>query len=494
MQDHHYFPEGNISLVAAASLKAGTDYNCGCVLPSGIPVALSQGILNIEDVNKSVRRILRTLFLLGEFDANVPYRSWGLDRFDTDSHRSLALDAAMQGLVLLKNDGRILPFDPSTKVALIGPNADNAAAMLSSYVGQNVLAESHTPWKAAQAMGLPWTYEKGCDFDSDDTSGIPRAVMLAKASERAVLVLGLHFQSESEWGNPPDCVNDRVNITLPDIQLKLLSAVLDTGIPTTVVLMNGGTIGVQQWIGQVSALIEAFYPGELGGDAIVRSLLGQGNRWGRLSHTFYPDRIVERSFYTVESAGLTFDGGITNMQYTGKYGPVVFPFGFGLSYTTFSYSWANTSTGHERLRYITGPDFVDIDASIDLGDSHHDDQGISFRCNVTNTGSITGDAIVFAFVSGPSPDYPLQRLFGFERITLESGESRVVQFLLSYHSMAGVTESGERWLKAGTVLVIRIGDVSSPVEHTVRLISKSRRSAVQLPLFPGSPSKTLRKK
>ena len=188
---------------------------------NGTAEAIARGLLNETAVDAAVGRVLHALFALGEFDADVPYRAYGVEHLDTPAHRAAALEAAEQGLILLKNDGAVLPLAPSARIAFIGPAADDAGIMASSYGGDNELINSHTPWRAAQAAGLNATLTRGCNINDLDGSGIAAAVAAAQAADVAVLFLGLRGGGypdeafESEWGNGPACQNDRPALTLP---------------------------------------------------------------------------------------------------------------------------------------------------------------------------------------------------------------------------------------------------------------------------------------
>ena len=475
MQAHEYLPY-DIPLVAARAINSGVDYNCGCVLQNGTAAAIARGLTNVSMVDAAVARILHVLYALGEFDADVPYRAYGLERVDAPAHRALALEAAQQGLVLLKNAGGLLPLSPSSRLAFIGPNANDAGVMQSSYGGENVLVQEHTPWLAARAAGLNATLTRGCSVNDLDTSGFPAAVAAARAADVAILVLGLDFAFESEWGNGPDCQNDRVNLTLPGVQEALIAAIVATGTPVVVVLMNGGAIAVEPWVDTVPALVEAFYPGELGGDALVSALLGRSNAWGALPFTMYRNGIVAREYYRNESAGLSFDGGITHLFYTGeKAGPPVFPFGFGLSLTTFAYAWADPAHPPRA------PTLLDIAAASPQAPTA---PLITYSVNVTNTGGRSGDAIVLALVEGDGASMPLERLWQFARVTLAPGETRTLNFDASAHDLSSVAEDGGRWLRPGTRLTVVLGDRHAPLRHELVL---QGQGPLQLPVFPAPP-------
>ena len=474
MQAHEYIPY-DIPLAAALSLKAGVSYNCGCVLKNGTEAAIARGLVNESVVEENVRRTLSVLMRLGEFDQNVPYRAYGAERLDSAANRALALDAALQGMVLLKNEGGLLPLSPTAKLAFIGPAADNAGMMASNYGGDNHLINSHTPILAAQALNLSVTLTHGCDVNEAVTGGFPAAVAAAQAADVAVLLMGHDFPWESEWGNGPDCQNDRPFIQLAGVQEQLIAAIVATGKPVVVVLMNGGGVGVESWLGSVGAVVESFYPGELGGDAIVQALLGSANRWGVLPFTMYPNAAINnRTYYSPEAAQLQFEGGITHMYYSGT---PQFKFGFGLSYTTFAMEW---SSGAPPAAAVAIGSAADGAAPL-----------VSYRVNVTNTGARTGDAVVLLLVAGPSPDYPLERTINFARVTLEPGETRLVSFVASAHDLSGVREDGSRWLRAGERVAVTVSLArQSELAHAFALEGPAD---VQLAVFPGpGKAKTLR--
>ncbi len=478
MQAHEYIPY-DIPLAAALALKAGVSYNCGCVLKNGTEAAIARGLVNESVVDENVRRTLSVLMRLGEFDANVPYRAYGAERLDTAANRALALDAALQGMVLLRNERGALPLSAAARLAFIGPAADNAGMMASSYGGDNHLINAHTPILAARALNLSVTLTHGCDVNEAGTDGFAAAVAAAQAADVAVLFVGHDFPMESEWGNCPDCQNDRPFIELAGVQEQLIAAVVATGRPTVVVMLNGGGIGVEKWIGTVDAVVEAFYPGELGGDAIVQALLGTANRWGALPFTMYPNAITQRDYYSPESAQLTFQGGITHMYYDGALGAPTFRFGFGLSYTSFAMAWSSGT-----------PPAAAVDFAPALAGGGATPL-IAYRVNVTNIGAVAGDAVVLLLVSGPTPDYPLERTLNFARVTLAPGETQQVSFVASAHDLSGVREDGSRWLRAGDALTATLS-LGRQAELAHGLVLEGAADA-QLEVFPGpGRSKTLR--
>jgi beta-glucosidase len=189
--------------------------------------------------------------------------------------------------------------------------------------------------------------------------------------------------------------------------------------------------------------------------------------------TFYPDAFSARDLYSPAAAQLTFDGGVTHGYYTNQYGPPTFPFGFQLSYTTFAFAWA---AGAPPAAALPLPPAAAAAPEAPL---------ISYRVNVTNTGGAAGDAIALLLVAGAPPDYPLERLIGFERVSLAPGETAQISFAASAHALSRVREDGTRWLTPGTQLNItlggRQGGAANALTHELRLAGEAQ---LQLPVFP----------
>ena len=216
--------------------------------------------------------------------------------------------------------------------------------MLSNYRGDNNLVYDHSPLLAMARRGNIVGHAEGSALSDPDESGFADAVALAKKAEVAVLFLGLHPQ----WFDnvPQNDVNegedrDRANITLPDVQLKLLQAVAAAGMPVVLVLINGGQLAIP-WAKaskDVSAIVESFYPGQMGGDAIASVLYGDVSPSGRLPYTMYDSDFVGRR-PNIGDMSLSTGGGLTYQYYDGT---PLWPFGFGLSYTTFALHWHSAS-------------------------------------------------------------------------------------------------------------------------------------------------------
>eukprot|EP00658_Telonema_sp_P-2_P038278 TRINITY_DN27498_c0_g1_i1.p1 TRINITY_DN27498_c0_g1~~TRINITY_DN27498_c0_g1_i1.p1 ORF type:complete len:236 (+),score=58.69 TRINITY_DN27498_c0_g1_i1:43-750(+) len=197
-------------------------------------------------------------------------------------------------------------------------------------------------------------------------------------------------------------------------------------------------------------ILEAYYPGQLGGDAIVNTLLGLNNPGGKTPVTWYPATILDRSMDDME---LNSGDGLTHLYYQGE---VLWPFGHGLSYTTFSYGWGSSSDPNP-----TSPHEMALHP------------GVEYRCNVTNTGPVAGDAVVLGFVTSSDPNFPRQKLFDFERVSLQPGQSKAVLLTVLAEHLSVVDEQGQRWLRPARFNV-RVGDVIAPAERSFELIGEAQ--------------------
>ena len=487
---------GNGPDMAAAELKGGTDLECSGHLPQFAGQALAQNKLNISDIDTSISRKFAHWIALGELDgpADVVYQRLGPEEVDTTEHRLLSLSVAeqvsqnharrkdtytgvpsftrssfAQAMTLLKNDppssmgetaaSALLPLSGSEKIAMIGPHANFTLQMLSNYAGQNTLALRHSPLMAAQAAGLhvPWTAGHDLDVTDPDKSHIPAAVTAAKAADVAVVVVGGcadHCVGTGRTkGGSEDEGYDRGRIGLPGAQEQMLEAVVAAQPKTIMVMINGGPLSVSWAKDHVPAILEAYYPGQLGGDAIVNTLIGKNNPGGKTPTTWYDDSILSRSMYDMN---LNSGDGLTHMYYSKA---PLWPFGFGLSYTTFSYSWKTGADASATAAVLSTEDLAN--------------SGLEMQCTVTNTGKLSGDAVVLGFVNSTSPDFPRQRLFDFERVTVAPGAEKTVVLTADAEDLSVVDAHGRRWLRGGR-FTLRAGDVMAPARRDVAVHGAAR--------------------
>jgi len=370
-----------------------------------------KGKLSIADVNRATGDILRVKFELGLFDHPMIDPTLNAKVHRSPEHLAVSLRSARESMTLLKNEGHLLPLSPSTqRIAIIGPNAN--VARYGDYEdeanGEHISLLQGIQQLAPKAS---ITFDEGND--------IPAAV--AKAKEADVVILGLgERQGISGEGH------DRTSLDLPGTQEALLEAVSATGKPVVLVLENGRPLTINWARQHVPAILEAWYPGEFGGKAIAETLFGQNNPAGRLTITF-PQTVGQLpDFYN-------YDPSRTH-NYVDSDGKPLFPFGFGLSYTTFVYS----------------------DLAVQTPRNDRDD--IIATVNVTNTGNREGDEVAQLYIreDTSSVETPVRSLAGFSRIHLKPQETRTVTFRVPQNRLAiwsvdrkWVVESGNYTVWAG---------------------------------------------
>ena len=296
----------------------------------------------------------------------------------------------------------------------------------------------------------------GLDFTvSDGTGPFPSIAAQAKAADVAVLCLGLTVDDEGEG-------HDRSTLGLPPRQVDLAATVVSAQPYTVAVLVNGGALSIEPLItgaGAVVSVLEAFYPAQAGGMAIMQTLLGRSNRFGKLPYTMYPVGFENRS---IGNYDLHSDGGLTYRYYNNKYGKPIFEFGHGLSYSSFEYEWATVPKARTTV--------ADLKTTARQG--CYDCSALKFDVKVTNTGSMAGDAVVLGFVARSGAASTSNRaLFDFGRVSLDANASAVLTLRMDTgckQAVSYVDDNGVRWVGAGTYTVT-VGDLLSPasVELTV---------------------------
>jgi beta-glucosidase len=358
------------------------------------------GSLSSSDLDRAVKSVLRVKFALGLFDHPMTDTSLQARVYRSQSHLNLTLEAARQSMTLLKNDGHLLPLSKSTKrIAVIGPNAD--VARYGDYEKESNGA--HVSILAGIRALVP---QATVEFDD----GRDIAAATAKAKAANVVILGL-----GEWQGISGEGFDRSDLSLPGNQEQLLEAVVAAGKPVVLVLENGRPLTIGWAKEHVPAILEAWYPGEFGGKAIGETLFGDNNPAGRLTITFPRSVGQLPDFYN-------FDPSRTH-KYVDDDGTPLFPFGFGLSYTSFRYD-------HLTVRTPSPGSRADILVSVD----------------VTNDGKRQGEEVAQLYVrqdvgSVETPDLALK---GFSRIALNPGETKNVIFRLPQDQLA-VWNTESQW-------------------------------------------------
>jgi beta-glucosidase len=363
---------------------------------------VERGEVAPDVVDDAVRRILRVKFRLGLF-ANPYVDNRLADRYMLHpDHRETAREMARQSMVLLKNEGGLLPIKPDMKkLAVIGPLADDAEAQLGCWRGQGRIEDVEGLLAAIRERAsrslTEVAYAKGCDVREGTEGDLAEAAELAASCDMAILVLGETADMSGEN-------NSRVSLDLPAPQLRLLQAVRETGVPVALVLVNGRPLTLEWADAHIPAILEAWHSGVQAGPAIADLLFGDANPSGKLPVTF-PRHVGQVPIY--------YNAKKTGRPHMKRYADAdvspLYPFGHGLSYTTFDY---------EDLR---------IDqAVVEPGGT------VTVSAIVRNTGTRSGDEIVQLYIrdEAASVTRPSKELKGFRRISLEAGESRTVSFAI----------------------------------------------------------------
>jgi beta-glucosidase len=403
---HHY--ADSLPAAAAAAVKAGCDICCGGSY-NALLKAVQQGLITDPEIDKALYYALKTRFRLGLFDPpqDVPWSNIGIDQNDTPDHEALALKVAEESIVLLKNNG-VLPLnrDNTRRIAVIGENADSIPVLLGNYNGTPARPVTILDGiKAVAGPGIQVTYSPGCPLALDkDNANAPtpemraQAIAYAKAADVVIYVGGITAQLEGEESKKANDYigfygGDRTRIELPAVQTELLKALHATGKPVVFVNCSGSAIAMPWEKRHLPAIVQTWYPGEQGGRAVGEVLFGGVNPAGRLPVTFYKSTADLPDFEDYSMADRTY------RYFKGK---PLFAFGYGLSYTTFSYKK------------------VVLDQSLLTAD---DTLKVSF--DLHNSGDRDGDEVAqiyFRHIKSAVPQ-PRLALCGFTRIHLAKGDT-----------------------------------------------------------------------
>ncbi|MBX3082823.1 MAG: glycoside hydrolase family 3 C-terminal domain-containing protein [Anaerolineae bacterium] len=429
---------------AALAVNAGCDLECGSTYQS-LAEAVANGLIDVATLDQSLIRLFTARYQLGLFDPpeNVPYAQLPFSLNDSPEHRALALQTAQESIVLLKNAATTLPLSKDVhRIAVIGPNADDPEVLLGNYNGTP--SHSVTPLAGIRAK-LPAAqvdYARGCGVFTNDRSGFAEAVALAKQAEVVIFVGGLSQALEGEEGQqeglPEGLVTqgDRTRLDLPDIQEELLHALHETGKPIILVLLNGSAVAVNWANDHLPAIVEAWYPGEEGGTAIADVLFGDYNPGGRLPVTFYKSVADLPPFEDYRMQGRTY------RYFTGE---PLYPFGYGLSYTTFAYSNLVVSAAKPTA-----------------------DETVQVAVDVTNVGQRAGDEVVQVYLSANRSGYPLRQLVAFERIHLLPNETRSLTFALPPTVFHRIQDDGTPVLEGGG-FIIETGAIGAKISQKINV-------------------------
>jgi beta-glucosidase len=385
---------------------------------------VKSGGVPMSVVDEAVRRILRVKVELGLFEH--PYSQIDPSAMLTPTSRELSRTIAEKSFVLLRNEN-VLPLKAGVKVALIGPLADSAVDMIGAWNGKGDAKDVIT-LKAAlqQRLGTSVTYAKGTEILTDSTSGFAEAVDAAKNADVAVVALG------ENAGDMTGEAASRSELGIPGNQQQLLKEIVATGKPVVLLVFSGRPLILNWEAKNVPAILEAWHPGVEAGPALVRTLFGENNPGGKLTTSFPRSVGQEPIYYNHLNTGrpmkevgdeltpITGDGKY-HSRYIDQLNSPLFPFGFGLSYTTFAYSPVTVSN-----------------TSFSAADIGRGATKIAVSADVRNSGSVAGDEVVQLYISetGTSVARPVRELKGFQRVTLAPGASKHVEFTLGRDELA----------------------------------------------------------
>ncbi|WP_203257132.1 beta-xylosidase [Hyunsoonleella ulvae] len=437
LQTMHFIAETRTE-AAILGLKAGVDMDL--VIGKNVDLATyHNNILKdtvIQDpalmkyIDKATSRVLTAKYKLGLFDSEPKEIDEETVEAGTDEHREFALEIAEKSIIMLKNDNKLLPLDVSKikSLAVIGPNAHEERPKKGTYKllgGYSGLPPYYVSvldgLKKKVGNNVKINYAKGCDIDSFSKDGFPEAVAAAKKSDAIVLVVGSSHKTCGEGG-------DRSDLDLYGVQNELVELIHKTGKPVIVILINGRPLSINYIAENIPSVLETWYGGMRAGDAVANVIFGDVNPGGKLTMSFprsvgqVPVTYLERPDFIGSGKG--------KYRFTDK--SPLFPFGYGLSYTTFEYSTPKLEK-----------ESIPVDGSTTIS------------VNVTNIGDKEGDEVVQMYVRD---DYAsvgryLKMLKGFERITLKPGETKTVTFKIGFNELNLLNSDMQKVVEPGTFTI-----------------------------------------
>ncbi|MER5854297.1 glycoside hydrolase family 3 N-terminal domain-containing protein [Streptomyces sp900105245] len=438
---------------ARLALAAGVDVELPTLDCFGDPLAeaVRKGRVPESLVDRAARRVLRQKCELGLLDEDWSPEPDGPPELDSAGNRAVARRLAEESVVLLDNPRGLLPLAPGGRIAVVGPRAADALAMLGCYSFPSHVLPHHPgvplgievlPLLDALRAELPnaeVTFAEGCGVCDADTGGFEEAVARAAAADVCVAVLGDRAGLFGRGTSGEGC--DVADLRLPGVQAELLDALAATGVPVVLVLLTGRPYALGRWHGRLGAVVQAFFPGEEGGPAVAGVLSGRVNPSGRLPVSVPYGPGGQPWTYLQPPLGLA--GEVSSLDPTPLH-----PFGHGLSYTTFAWE------GHAD------------DEVAEIGT----DGGHDLSLTVRNTGDRAGAEVVQLYLHDPvaSVTRPDVRLIGYRRLELAPGEARRLTFRFHADLSSFTDRTGTRVVEPGE-LELRLGSSSAQTRHTVRL-------------------------
>lgn len=431
---------------AAAAIKAGINLDCSTILQDDVLKAIDQHLITEKEVDQSLSAVLRTEFKLGFYDDpnQIPYHSYSDDSVHNEAHIALARKMAQQSIVLLKNDNNTLPLNKEKycSIMVVGPNAASFDAMLANYSGVSDRVVNFVEGiTGAVGPGTSVGYDMGCDYKDTQHFG---GIWAAGNADVTIAVMGLSPVLEGEAGDAFLSNNggDKKDLSLPASEIAYMKQLRrDVHKPIILVINAGSDIDVDAVAPYADAIIFAWYPGEQGGNALADIVFGKISPSGHLPLTFYKsiDNVPEYKNYHM--------AGHTYRYYNG---PVQYPFGFGLSYTSFAYTLTSA--------------FQSLYKATDT---------IKTEVLVKNTGKMDGDEVVQAYITYPNIDrMPIKELKAFKRVTINKGETRSVKLSIPVAELQKWDTSTHKWKIYPGTYKITLGNNSDDNKMSYNFVVK----------------------
>lgn len=428
---------------ATDAVLHGTDVECGNVSYKTLVKAVHDGKLKEDEINTSLKRLFTIRFRLGMFDPAemVKYAQIPVSALESQSHKDHALKMARESIILLRNKNNLLPLNKNSikEIAVLGPNADNANTQLGNYNGQPSLVTTVLTGIKDKLGDSKVFYSKAINFVDTNDTDFGKLIDSLKDADVIIYVGGISPRLEGEEMKVSQAGfsgGDRTTIALPTVQTNFLKALKNAGKPIIFIMMTGSAIAIPWEAQHIPAIINAWYGGQAAGTAVADILFGDCDPSGRLPVTFYKSDNDLPSFE---------DYSMQNRTYRYFKGEPLYPFGFGLSYTNFKYSDLKLST-------TTASKNSDVNVNV----------------TVTNNGKTKGEEVVQLYIVHEGISYaPVSALKSFKRISLDTGSSTKVNFILKSDELKLIDENGNLVFAPGTVKIIVGG--SSPGKRSEEL-------------------------
>ena len=398
--ESHHATNSNVA-TAAAAIKAGINLDCSSILQKDVKLAVAQQLITEKEIDASLQKLLTTQFKLGFYDNPLtnPFSKFNKDSIHNSAHIALSQKVAEQSIVLLKNKNNLLPFskDKYESIMIVGPNATSYDALIGNYHGLSNKAVNFVEGISnAMDPATRIEYDLGCDYNDTTHFG---GIWAAGNAKLTIAVMGLSPVLEGEAGDAflSKSGGDKTNISLPESEIIYLRKLRESvKTPIIVVITAGSNVNVTSIEPYADAILYAWYPGEQGGNALANILLGKVSPSGRLPITFYKsvNELPDYKSYAMK-----------NRTYRYYNGDVVYPFGYGLSYSTFDYNKIQSNKAKYNI-----------------------EDNIEINTTITNTGNMDAAEVVQAYVKFPNLErMPLKELKYFKRIEIKKGKSENVQ-------------------------------------------------------------------